>query len=304
MGSLSNEQLKELTKLVNERLSEFGEKVFDDTTIGIVRLVVDVAEPLFLLERERQIEEIYEHRLREFKRGYDSALERSNNAQEEGYEGDHNPDGHHHFEAVTPKGRTFRVNGDPNMAPETANALGQLMDAAYEQLSTNGHQAEQVSADEDLPIIGAILADSLGASDDDSDGDIAGSDYPPGDDPRFQAVPVSQVKSPVEVVTNGAPDATPAPETPPAPAADDADDDNAADRASLRMGADERAAELRNLLIELQVMSSDGHTMPTMVEWDDKRPKHMSKAQALLKRHNVTWKELAIRARLKMKRDA
>lgn len=94
---------------------------------------------------------------------------------------------------------------------------------------------------------------------------------------------------------NDAVDEQPAPEA-------DADDDTAVVLAALRMGKDEKAAALRNTLIELQIMSNDGVTMPTMEEWDKKRPKGMPKAQAILKRHDLTWNELAIRARLKMKR--
>lgn len=38
------------------------------------------------------------------------------------------------FHITTPAGRAARITGDPNMAPETLEALGRMCDLAYEQL--------------------------------------------------------------------------------------------------------------------------------------------------------------------------
>lgn len=70
---------------------------------------------------------------------------------------------------------------------------------------------------------------------------------------------------------------------------------------NLRMSADPKAALLRETIHELQVMSVDG-AMPTMVEWDEKRPEGMVTAQGIIKRHDLTWGDLARYAKLELKR--
>lgn len=142
MSNLTSEQLAGLTAQVNERLAEFQLGNLGALAPGIVRVVVDVAAPMFISESKKQQEEIFEWRLREFKRGWDSAqgdMEEGGDGEDE-WEGDRG--GHRRFPSTTPEGRAFTINGDPNMDEETRHALGEMADAVYEHLSAQVEDAQ------------------------------------------------------------------------------------------------------------------------------------------------------------------
>lgn len=71
---------------------------------------------------------------------------------------------------------------------------------------------------------------------------------------------------------------------------------------SMRMGKDEKAERLRDICAELLLMSHDGVTMPTIAEWDKKRPAGMITAGGIMKAYDLSWNDLAARARLQPKR--
>ena len=152
--TISNEQLAELVKTVNTRLDEFnippGVPIFDGVSVGVVRIMHDVimewldgGDPD---ERDewkagfqkglktgfdsvrgtavaRNGEEWYEMRLQEFSRGYEAARKADDDGGSPGDVDEGDRGGHRRFEAVSPDGRTFTINGDPKMDEETKLAL-------------------------------------------------------------------------------------------------------------------------------------------------------------------------------------
>lgn len=66
----------------------------------------------------------------------------------------------------------------------------------------------------------------------------------------------------------------------------------------LAMGSVEKASLLREIIGELQMISEDGE-MPTMAQWNDRKPAHLPKAAALLARYSLSWERLAEYARLR-----
>lgn len=60
-----------------------------------------------------------------------------------------------------------------------------------------------------------------------------------------------------------------------------------------------KSEQLREIIHELQDMAVD-EVMPTMAFWDNAKPPHLPKAQALLMRHLLTWNRLAEYARLEI----
>lgn len=69
-------------------------------------------------------------------------------------------------------------------------------------------------------------------------------------------------------------------------------DDAIADSKSLRMGSEEKAAELRSIVNELRMLSAHGE-MPSMAEWDEKKPDDLPRAATLCQRHKLSWGRLA-----------
>lgn len=76
------------------------------------------------------------------------------------------------------------------------------------------------------------------------------------------------------------------------------DADTSEDVKTLRMGADERAAQLREIVGRLQDMADHGE-MPSMAVWDERKPTHLPKADAITKRWDFSWGELAAYCHLK-----
>lgn len=66
----------------------------------------------------------------------------------------------------------------------------------------------------------------------------------------------------------------------------------------LAQGSELKAALLREILGELQVMSKGGE-MPSMVEYDERRPLHLGNARAITVRYKLTWARLAECANLR-----
>lgn len=60
-----------------------------------------------------------------------------------------------------------------------------------------------------------------------------------------------------------------------------------------------KSDQLREIMHELQDMAVD-EVMPTMAFWDNAKPPHLPKAQALLMRHLLTWNRLAEYAHLEV----
>lgn len=60
-----------------------------------------------------------------------------------------------------------------------------------------------------------------------------------------------------------------------------------------------KSDQLREIMHELQDMAVD-EVMPTMAFWDNAKPPHLPKAQALLMRHTLTWNRLAEYAHLEV----
>ncbi len=63
-------------------------------------------------------------------------------------------------------------------------------------------------------------------------------------------------------------------------------------------GSADRAAQLQAIIGELQIMSPDGATMPTMAEWDEKKPEGMPLARNVCLRFDLTWGDFAKYAHL------
>ena len=141
MNTLTPDDLATLTARLEARRAEFGKlaQYLPELSAGVVRMAY---EEIMRWEEERngsQAERLYDLRLAEFQRGYDAAMARLEDGDDEGdvWEGDRG--GHRRFASVTPKGRAISINGDPNMAPETERAIGAMMDAVYERM--NGRPA-------------------------------------------------------------------------------------------------------------------------------------------------------------------
>lgn len=292
MKSLSKDDLAELTTQINERIAEWEfpenhSRIIERLPRGIVRLAYDVIAEWWV-ENSALVDEAYE-------RGYREGLM---NAETKA-----------HDKAFT-QGFDYgiKIAGQMQSSQELQNGNG------YRVMSDIGGLSQTLVPE-------TIYPDHAKEDDDPA---TLGKDWPAIPDgledgvDRFAEHPVSGEPEPATSVAE-LPTVVPQKmeeksTSEPAPVAEavaetveesaDEEDDAAAELKGLRMGSEEKAAELRNILIELQVMSHDGMTMPTMEEWDKKRPKGMTKAQAILKRHNVTWRELAIRSRLKMKGSA
>lgn len=73
------------------------------------------------------------------------------------------------------------------------------------------------------------------------------------------------------------------------------------DLTDLRLGSEEKAALLREIIGELQVMSQHDE-MPTMAAWDAGKPTHLPKGQTICFRYQIGWERLAEYARLKFER--
>lgn len=61
---------------------------------------------------------------------------------------------------------------------------------------------------------------------------------------------------------------------------------------TMRMDATQRAAQLREIVGYLQDMA-EGNEMPSMATWNEKKPAHLPKADALTHRYSLNWAELA-----------
>jgi hypothetical protein len=70
-----------------------------------------------------------------------------------------------------------------------------------------------------------------------------------------------------------------------------------ADLMSMRMPPEEKASILRECLAAMQDMA-EGGVMPSMVAWNERKPEHLPKADTLLKRHDLTWRNLSEYAHL------
>lgn len=71
-----------------------------------------------------------------------------------------------------------------------------------------------------------------------------------------------------------------------------------ADLSGLKLDSEEKADQLRAIIGELQMISQGGE-MPTMAEWDKRKPENLPKAQTLLSRYRLSWGRLAEYANLK-----
>lgn len=59
-----------------------------------------------------------------------------------------------------------------------------------------------------------------------------------------------------------------------------------------QLGSDEKAAQLRAIVNELRMLSAHGE-MPSMADWDEKKPEDLPRATTLLQRHKLSWGRLA-----------
>ena len=71
-------------------------------------------------------------------------------------------------------------------------------------------------------------------------------------------------------------------------------------RTLAEVDADARAAMLREILAELQMLAQDGK-MPTQAVWNECRPGHLPKAADIYYRYDLTWSQLAGYAKLDFK---
>lgn len=69
------------------------------------------------------------------------------------------------------------------------------------------------------------------------------------------------------------------------------------DLIDIALGSEEKAALLREIIGELQMLSRSGE-MPAMAEWDERKPDHLPKAPAICARYKLNWGRLAEYARL------
>lgn len=323
MSNLTAEQVRELTERINGRLAEFNTEsapIFDQVSAGVVRLVHDVIEEMWdvdgvsvevEIDPERHIDDdaymgIWNagyQRGREAMRAELGMLEKAG-----GWVGQEP-------ETILMSdfgGATLRVPSPPT-DPDQIRA--DIRDhTAYPSLDNapNGKdvfagvhpvagvtEAEPLPLPEPMPLPEPVTfpAGPLG-------------DYPPGDDPSYQATPVSRIKL-REPVTHGnghtelSPDATATlgPEhtvvTPIVPRRP---------RTLAEADADARAERTRakdvtrdELITELQRQAMAG-TMPTQPAFDLAKPATWPMSQMLLKTLDTTWAELAEAAGLRQKR--
>ena len=204
---------------------------------------------------------------------------------------DLSPDHPGGFYTMTNKGRTIHIAGDENMAEEIAEALREMADRVFAMMEereiasmgtnslprTNGGGAGE-KHDDDPAELAAAWPDMPDLTDgvDRFDHHPIAGEPPPKNHKKSTETPL---RSPI-----GRPRTL-------------AEVDHELARVVARMGSDDKAAHLREVLAELQMMSADG-TMPTMVEWDAKKPAGMLSSSGIIKRHELTWNQLAGYARL------
>lgn len=267
MTHLSKEQLAELTERVNSRFAEFGPDMFDMLTPGEVRVIYGVMD-------EWSFEGMYGKPAPDNGK-YDWQLAPAKEHQAQSGADNHSENGN---QAEMPLIGTILAEPDDDDDPPPATVATEAIEDAGKfaaEMTARGWNVENVA-----------IADN--GSDDDDD-DLVDSIITPLE--GLQITPPASMPLPRTLAeVDGLEDAS---------ANDDELDE---ERASLRMSKDEKAAHLRDVLTELTLMSNDGVTMPSMAEWDSKRPQGMSSAQAIIKRHELNWGDLAARARLKPKR--
>lgn len=305
MPNLSSEQLAELTARFNARLLEFGEKMFDEQTPGVVRLFYDEVERWQIEQDEEVVEDYANARAAAYERGYEAGLAAR--------AGDGAADNHRWFESTTPDGKTFRIKGDPSMSPETERALGAMSAGVTE---TDDDPTELADAWPNLP--------DLHKWNRSGEHPVMSENAPPKSDEKLTKPP--QMISRMPVVDTGmvhepatAPTLSPqaaatlGPEhttvTPlqAGPGATRATrgalaEVDAEEIKSARVSSDERAAHLRDFLVEIQAMSTDGR-MPSITEWEARKPTGALTAQGIMGRHGLTWSQLADYAKLKANRQ-
>lgn len=259
MSSLKLGQVAELTERVRARLAEFGEDVFDLPSLGVIRLVYDVIEEWreeqeFVLAAAPGGESLDIQLTEGVQIGRQLvALRRDANRR------------------IDPDYNLIKIRTDdaPRFAPATiadAHTNGGIANA-------NGSTAGDVAAPEPTTLSFVHVA--------------------PPDPPGMQIVAAaSNIHAPQPISAEaatalGVEHTLVTPLKPRTLAEVDADEKRFA-----QLGSDEKAAQLRAIVNELRMLSAHGE-MPSMADWDEKKPEDLPRATTLLQRHKLTWGQLA-----------
>ena len=299
MSSLKLGQVAELTERVRARLAEFGEGAFDQPSLGVIRLVYDVIEEWHeeqaIVFAPAPVGESPDAQLAEgVQIGLQlAAIKRDANRQTD--------PGYNLIK--------IRTGDAPRVAPATiadAHTNGGIANA-------NGSTAGEVAAPESTLIIhapGTLVgigapppkpapAPCLAETQEECDALIAQA----GADAKAAVEEIGRRTrardAGVRVSTDGVHISTEAatalgvehtlvtPLKPRTLAEVDADEKRFA-----QLGSDEKAAQLRAIVNELRMLSAHGE-MPSMAEWDERKPDDLPRAAAITQRHKLSWGRLA-----------
>lgn len=270
--SLSKEQLEELTERVNARLAEFGERMFDPMSAGVVRIVVDVIEAHWDVDGV-SVE------VRAWPKPADLNI------------GDPLQDGYH-IGYQTARREMAAANGTENGPAVVTNSAPepQMISRMPVVVSPMIHE----------PVLAFVRGE--GRVDESQEADksqkasivVAGTTPEPTPTPELPHAaitfkPVGAGRTLVEV---------------------DADTDASAELAAAgatltggtavraRLTTEEKATQWREILAALQDMAVDG-MMPTTAFWNEHKPAHLPVWQTISGRWYIdSWGELAARAKL------
>lgn len=294
MSNLSKEQVTELTERINGRFAEFdveGSRVFEWVTPGVVRLVFDVINEWCMDDACQREEARLKADAAAYERGREAMRKELGMLEQLG--------------RVTQDQGQWLVPS-PSIIIDQDQLRADIRDlgAAYPSLEDqpNGNDifegVHPVAGGPEPDVVGAMQV--VAVADDPSRYANGNGHHSELSDATVATLgPEHTVVTPM-VPRRPEPVVAPEPKvTPVVPAKPRtlAEVDKEALQTS-RMTASERSAQLREIVGCLQDMA-DGDEMPSMATWDERKPTHLPKADAITKQWDFSWGELAVYCRLK-----
>lgn len=261
MSSLKLGQVAELTERVRARLAEFGEDAFDQPSLGVIRLVYDVIEE-WHEEQAVSSAPVGESPDAQLAEGVQIGLQLAALKRDtERANGSVKPEPAPASPLIIHAPGTFVGIGAPPPKPASAPCLAETQEECDALLAQAGAQAK-------------AAVEEIGRRTRARDAGVRVST----DGVHISTESATALGVEHTLVT---------PLKPRTLAEVDADEKRFA-----QLGSDEKAAQLRAIVNELRMLSAHGE-MPSMAEWDERKPDDLPRAAAITQRHKLSWGRLA-----------